>query len=98
MEQETTVLIVYENKAIRERLAKKLQTLPSIEVVADAGDLETAIELAWFWEPEIIIADAKWSDALQKVARASPHSRLVWTSLGAVRMNEAGRRSTSNFS
>ena len=79
---EVTVLIIDENIALRELLARRLNAHPSFRVVAQTGNTLLGTELAWFWEPDLILVDFKAggcraADICRRVSRASPASRLV---------------------
>lgn len=79
---EITILIIDEHHGVRALLARRLNSLPPFRVVAYTGNPLLATELAWFWEPDIIIADLKQmgrasADMYRRIARASPGSRLV---------------------
>ncbi|HEU4760584.1 MAG TPA: response regulator [Dehalococcoidia bacterium] len=79
---EITVLIIDEHTALRELLARRLGAHPPFRVVAHTGNALLGSELAWFWEPDVILIDLKASgchaaDLYRKVSRASPGSRLV---------------------
>ncbi len=63
-------------------MRKKLEASPLFQVVAHTGDLPAGTQLAWFWEPDIILVDIKTADRsrcgpCRRLALASPQSRLV---------------------
>lgn len=77
-----SVLIVDAHPQVRELLARRLGAQPDFTVVAHTGDPTVAADLAWFWEPDIILLDIKRADgggldSCRNIARASPASRLV---------------------
>ncbi len=79
---EITVLIIDEHTALRELLARRLNVHPSFRVVAHTGNTLFGTELAWFWEPDVILVDLKAggyraADTCRRISRASPGSRLV---------------------
>jgi len=76
------VLIVDEHGSVRELVARGLNADPQFRVVTHTGDVLLGTELAWFWKPDITLFDPKTtcrhcSDMCQRIARASPGSRLV---------------------
>lgn len=76
------VLIVDVHPQVRELLARRLDAQPDFTVVAHTGDPTVAADLAWFWEPDIILLDVRRTDggaldSCRSIARASPASRLV---------------------
>ncbi len=79
---EITVVIIDEHTALRDLLARRLNAHPSFRVVGSTGNPLLGTELAWFWEPDVILVDLKASgpraaDVYRRIARASPASRLV---------------------
>ena len=79
---EITVLIIDEHAGVRGLLARRLNATPPFRVVAHTGNPLLGTELAWFWEPDIILIDLKGmgrqsAGMYQRIARASPASRLV---------------------
>lgn len=79
---EITVLIIDEHSGVRSLLARRLSSCPPFRVVAHTGNPLLGTELAWFWEPDIILADLKGmgphsADMYRRIGRASPGSRLV---------------------
>lgn len=79
---EIDVLIIDEHADVRALLARRLNADGRFRVIAHTGSLLRAAELAWAWEPDIILIDARpdaltGADAYLRIARASPQSRLV---------------------
>ena len=79
---EISVLIIDEHSGVRSLLARRLNSYPPFRVVAQTGNALLGTELAWFWEPDIILVDLKGMGAhsapmYRRIARASPGSRLV---------------------
>ena len=79
---EISVLIIDEHSGVRSLLARRLNSYPPFRVVAHTGDALLGTELAWFWEPDIILVDLKGMGAhsapmYRRIGRASPGSRLV---------------------
>ena len=79
---EISVLIIDEHSGVRSLLARRLNSYPPFRVVAHTGDALLGTELAWFWEPDIILVDLKGTarygtDMYRCIGRASPGSRLV---------------------
>ena len=77
-----SVLIVDAHSQVRELLVRRLDAQPDFTVVAHTGDPTVAADLAWFWEPDVILLDIKRADSgglesCRSIARASPSSRLV---------------------
>ena len=80
--REITVLIIDEHPAVRRELARGLSAARPLKVVSHTGDYRLGTELAWFWEPDIILLDVKTNghdalDICRQVGRASPGSALV---------------------
>ncbi len=80
--REVTVLIIDEHSGVRGLLARRLSAYPPFRVVAHTGNALLGTELAWFWEPDIILVDLKGMGAnsapmYRRISRASPGSRLV---------------------
>ena len=79
---EITVVIIDEHSGVRGLLARRLNSYPPFRVVAHTGNALLGTELAWFWEPDIILVDLKGMGShtaamYRRIARASPGSRLV---------------------
>jgi len=53
------VVIIDEHAAVRELVARGLNADPQFRVVAHTSDALQGTELAWFWEPDIILFDPK---------------------------------------
>ncbi|MFQ6019193.1 MAG: response regulator [Dehalococcoidia bacterium] len=80
--RQVTVLIVDDHDAVRQALTAALATQPEFVVVGSTGNPQVATDLAWFWEPAIILIDIRrlhgdGSRHCQRIARASPASHLV---------------------
>lgn len=80
--REIDVLIIDEHADVRTLLARRLSADPRFRVIAHTGSPLRGTELAWAWEPDIILIEPKsaartGADAYLRIARASPRSRLV---------------------
>jgi DNA-binding NarL/FixJ family response regulator len=79
---DVTVLIIDEHTGVRGLLARRLNGHPAFRVVAHTGNALLGTEMAWFWEPDVILVDLKGSgryaaEMCRRIARASPGSQLV---------------------
>lgn len=57
------VLIIDENKAIREILARRLASSPSIEMVGSTGDSEEGLRQIKELAPDVVLLDTKMRNA-----------------------------------
>ena len=77
-----TILIIDEHDHVRGLLASGLDKSGPFRVVAHTSSPLIGTELAWFWEPDIILIDLKGRgryavEVCRRIARASPASRIV---------------------
>lgn len=77
-----TVMVVDQHEKVCASLARSLERLPGMTVLAHTTNLTLAAELAHRSSPDVIIADFTWGevarpDVLRWFARMSPQSRLV---------------------
>lgn len=94
-----SVLIVDDHPMVRELLARRQSAQPDFTVVAHTGHPTVAADLAWFWEPDVILRTSKGPMAMgrtpeRRVARASPTSHLVALPLTS---EPTRRRSTASW-
>ena len=80
--KEIKVLIIDEYPDVRERLARRLEAVPGLKVVAQTGNPLLAAELARSLRPDVILADFKRRgpsrvEMFRWIGTASPPSRLV---------------------
>jgi DNA-binding NarL/FixJ family response regulator len=81
-DREITVLVIDEYEEVCRLLARSLESLPGIRVLAHTTNPVKAAELAHELAPQIIIADFKRGaaprvDMFRWIGRSSPQSRLV---------------------
>lgn len=81
-ERSFTVMVVDQHEEVCESLARSLERLPGVKVLAHTANLIRAAELAHESSPDVIIADFTWGvatrpDVLRWFARMSPESRVV---------------------
>ncbi len=84
----TRVLLADDHKLFRAGIRSLLQTLPDIEVVAEAGDGHEALRLVAAHHPDVVLLDIMMRnlnglDAAARMARDFPHTRVVMLSLNA---------------
>ncbi|MEV0354687.1 response regulator transcription factor [Nocardia sp. NPDC050697] len=74
-----TVLVVDDERLVREGIAALLQLQPGIEVVATAADAETAADLAARHRPQVVLLDIRMpgTDGLEAAARLSPAATVL---------------------
>jgi DNA-binding NarL/FixJ family response regulator len=77
-----TVMVVDQHEEVCESLARRLDRLPGLNVVAHTTNLIRAAELARESSPDLIIADFTWGvaarpDILHWFASVSPDTRFV---------------------
>lgn len=77
-----SVLLVDDNALVRRLLREQLTARGSLEVVAEAGDAETAIELAAGVGPDLIVLDLSMPGtdgfaAIGDLRAAAPDARIV---------------------
>jgi len=80
--REINVLIIDGHAGVRAQLAQRLHAHPRFRVVAHTSNPLLGRELAWLWEPDVILIDLKAtgrysSEMCHRIAHASPGSRLV---------------------
>ncbi len=81
-EQPVTIMVVDQHEEVCESLARSLDRLPGLKVVAHTTNLLRAAELARESPPDLIIADFTWGvaarpDILRWFASVSPGTRFV---------------------
>lgn len=77
----TTVMVVEDQTAIRHMLATFLAAMPEFEVVAEAGDVPQALELAATHRPQVIVLDWMLGGAMGleflRTVRTDPPPRVL---------------------
>lgn len=82
------VLLAEDHKLVRAGIRALLQTLPGVEVVAEAGDGREALRLAEAHRPDIVFMDIAMSgmnglEATTRIARDLPGTRVIILSMHA---------------
>jgi DNA-binding NarL/FixJ family response regulator len=82
------VLLADDHKLFRAGMRALLQTVPDIEVVADAADGREALRLVAAHRPDVVLMDIMMPnlnglDATARIVRAFPHTRVVMLSMNA---------------
>jgi DNA-binding NarL/FixJ family response regulator len=77
-----SVMVVDQHEEVCESLARRLERLPGLKVVAHTDNLIRAAELAHESSPDVIVVDFAWGaasrpDILRWFTHLSPHSRFV---------------------
>jgi CheY-like chemotaxis protein len=80
------VLLVDDHRMLREGIIGLLENQPDIEVVGEAGDGETAIDLARRLHPDVILMDVTMPrmggiEATRRIATEMPDIRIVGLSM-----------------
>jgi DNA-binding NarL/FixJ family response regulator len=82
------VLLADDHKLFRAGIRALLQTLPEVEIVAEAADGREALRLIATHNPDVVLMDIMMPDlngldAAARIARASPRSHVVMLSMNA---------------
>jgi DNA-binding NarL/FixJ family response regulator len=82
------VLLADDHKLFRAGIRALLQTLPDVEIVAEAADGREALRLIAAHNPDVVLMDIMMPDlngldAAARIARASPRSHVVMLSMNA---------------
>lgn len=82
------VLLADDHKLFRAGIRALLQTLPDVEIVAEAADGREALRLIATHNPDVVLMDIMMPDlngldAAARIARASPRSHVVMLSMNA---------------
>jgi two-component system response regulator NreC len=77
-----TVVLADDHEIVRDGIRMVLETQPDIEVVAEAGDAETATRFVLGHKPRILVLDLSMPgmsglDAIPKVLESSPETSIV---------------------
>lgn len=77
-----SVLLVDDNALVRRLLREQLHARGALEVVAEAGDAETAVELAAGVDPDLIVLDLSMPGtdgftAIGNLRAAAPDAQIV---------------------
>lgn len=80
------IVIVDDHKLIREMWRKLLAIKPEMEIIAESGAFEEAIELIKQYHPDIVLlditlADASGMDAVPLIRKFSPATRIIAISM-----------------
>lgn len=82
----TRVLIVDDHTLVREGLREILQTQGDMEVIGEAGDSATAVELAAKGQPDVILLDieipgSEVTATIRQIRNSSPGSQIIILSM-----------------
>jgi two-component system response regulator NreC len=77
-----TVVLADDHEIVREGIRMVLESEPDIEVVAEAGDAESAVRYALGHKPTVLVLDLNMPggsglDAIPQIGEASPDTRIV---------------------
>jgi DNA-binding NarL/FixJ family response regulator len=80
--EHTTILIADDSAEFRNGLLGMLQTVPDLEVVAEAEDGEQAIQFALQYQPDVVLMDINMPrvsglQATERILRSSPHIAVL---------------------
>lgn len=80
--RETTIVLVDDHTVVRSALRMLLDSEPDFDVVAEAGDAETAVRFARGHKPTVLILDLNMPgrpslDAIPDIREASPETEIV---------------------
>jgi len=80
------ILIVDDHKLLREGLVGLLQMEPGFEVLGEAADADTAVDLAQKLEPDVVIMDVNLGrtngmDATRQILFKKPHIKVIALSM-----------------
>ncbi|MDA0632741.1 response regulator transcription factor [Nonomuraea sp. MCN248] len=86
MDDRTTVLIVDDHSLFREGLKELLESDDDIAVVGEAGDSESAVELAASLKPHVVLLDVEIpgdeaTTTVSRIQAASPRSEVIILSI-----------------
>jgi DNA-binding NarL/FixJ family response regulator len=81
-------MLLEDHKMVRQGLVALLQDAPEIEIVAEAGDGRTAVNLAESHRPDVALLDISMPgmnglEAAQKIREVSPNTRLLFLTMYA---------------
>lgn len=80
--ERTTVLLIDGHNAVLSALARRMKSVPDMELVGETGSLSRALDMAARLKPELIIADLGASGAYaaarcSRLRQVSPESQIV---------------------
>ena len=94
------VLLADDHKILRQGLVRLLENEPDIEVIAEASDGQSAVELAIEMQPDVVVMDVSMPhcngiDATRGLIAEAPHARVIALSMyegegWAAKLREAG--------
>ncbi len=75
-------MLVDDHKVLRIGLASLFQTVPSVEVVGEAGNAEEAVDVALRTEPDVVLMDVRLPDgdgveATRAIMSERPQTRII---------------------
>jgi len=76
------LMLVDDHKVLRIGLASLFQTVPSVEVVGEAGNAEEAVDVALRTEPDVVLMDVRLPDgdgveATRAIMSERPQTRII---------------------
>jgi two-component system response regulator DevR len=81
-ERQLRLLVVDDHEVVRQGLVAMLSRRPNFQVVAEAGTVAEALEMARRFQPELVVMDVRLPDgsgieACREIRAEMPHTRVV---------------------